>query len=182
MARFSRSWRLLQLLFPGAFETGTPADLLSGIQPVWDALRLHVGECLMQSETLTSSPSPGGDVTMNFREPERGRIFVPLSLCAYKADVAILRVESWMNLTASSPDAWGAFGNTMLHEVVIDATVATSVDRRAMPTLPFIPRGNNAQVIFRATTAGSTLQAAMNWMNCPGEIVSTLPFPVLGSP
>lgn len=146
--------------------------------PVWDAFRLSVGECYMQTE-LKADTGTGGTVSLLFTEPERGRIFVPVVVSAYQASAggASQRAAAYTITTSSSVDPWGRWPAAGLP--LGSKTIAEGFTER-LPSIAWLPRGNQLKVDFEASVLGSTLQAHVAFLNCPGEIVSMLPFPHAG--
>ena len=184
MVKFSRSWRLLQLLFPGAFEGGTPQAINPDIQPVWDAFRLAPGECLLRSSRITdTAPGAGAAVTMTFEAPVRGRAQVPMTLTALHNNAATQRVDCFINqVTGQTAEPHGAWvtSSTPLQVGSIniaEAPVGAGQGGAArIATIPFLTFSNQIQAIWRAPTAGAALIVDYMWLDVPIEILSVLPF------
>lgn len=187
MPQFSRSWRLLQLLFPGAFETGTPQQLSPIVQPVWDAFRLTLGEMLPRAERQ-STLSAGADFNHAFTGPTSKRIMIPLSLTVFNdgAAAAGTRVDVFMADTGTANDPWGYFAPTAPATnvyvggcLVTNGAGAGGIRRAPIPT--FVPWRNNLTANWRAPIAGVTCVSELTWLDVPGEILSLLPFVHEGS-
>lgn len=184
MPNFSRSWRLLQLLFPGAFEQGTPRELDSRIVPIWDAFRLAPGECLLRSERKTDvAPGAGASVTQTFEAPARGRAQVPMTLCALQNGAVTERADCFIQqVTGQTPEPHGAWvtGATPLQVGTCITPVfpvgAGQGGAARISTIPFLTYSNQLTAIWRAPTAAVTLITDYVWLDVPIEILSCLPF------
>jgi len=184
MANFSRSWRLLQLMFPGAFELGNPGQLSTQVVPTWDIFRLHIGECYLQAKTIIDVGT-GASLDQAFPEPEAKRIFVPMSLTAYQDTAGGLAqvAAAFLIETTNSPDVWGRWNVTAPSaSVSIGSASCPQAIGKRIPTISFIPRGNQMKVQWQGSILGSSVRTDFTWLNCPGEIVSVLPFLHEGGP
>lgn len=170
-ARFSRSFRLFQLLFPGAFEAGQPEAVGNIVTPVWDALALRLGECRIVTETTGLLNLAAQQLSFVATEPPAGFVQIPLTLSTYHESAVAVQMNITIQATTTTPlDQWGRLAaQTVAIESLFTGVGPVIYQPLHLP--PIITRGNKIAAESQAVVTSAVTKVDYMYVLAPGELV-----------
>lgn len=170
-SRFSRSFKLFQLLFPGAFEAGQPQTVENTVLPVWDALAMRLGECRIITETTGNQNVVAAFFSFTSSEPPAGYVHIPILMSVYHESAAAEQWNITIQATATTPlDQWGRMSaNIVAIESIFSGIGPVIYQPLHLP--PIITRGNTLQMDSTTTLTSPVTKIDYMYVLAPGELV-----------
>jgi hypothetical protein len=174
VGNFTRTWRLIERLFPGSQEV--PSFVGTAIQPVWDTMGLRVGETLLRRQRLTLAAVGSGFDDVTFQGPAPGRAQVPASISGFTSDPLGCAVTLMIVLNSTPPDAWGRWEDGLLEtRTTLPLLAGGSAAVLRFPGAPPIFQGNSLQLRFHGVVPPGTLFGEYFYFDVPAELVTLVP-------